>query len=279
MRLFSAVLIASALLSAAASAQTLDRIKETKQLNIGFRTDAAPLSFLDTSNNPAGYTPLICDRIAQAIADKLQLENMNASFIPVETKTRFEKVASGEIDMLCGAATITLSRREIVDFSVPIYVDGTSVMLPQAAGNSLADLKGKKVGFRSATTTAEAVVNSFESAGLEAEMIRFDNHPAGFEALKNGELDAYFADQSILLVNFISGNMQDRFKVMDKILTIEKQGIALPRGDSDFRLLVDTVISELYASGAIRQLFSQAMPGVEPGAAMNAMYVMSPTLP
>lgn len=279
MRLFSTVLTIATLLSASAFAQTLDRIKETKQLNIGFRTDAAPLSFIDNSNNPAGYTPLICDRIAQAIADKLQLENMNASFIPVETKTRFEKVASGEIDMLCGAATITLSRRELVDFSVPIYVDGTSVMLPQAAGNSLADLNGKKVGFRSATTTAEAVVNSFESAGLEAEMIRFDNHPAGFQALQNGELDAYFADQSILLVNYIAGNMQERFKVMDKILTIEKQGIALPRGDSEFRLLVDTVISELYASGTIRQLFSQAMPGVEPGAAMNAMYVMSPTLP
>ena len=29
---------------------------------------------------------------------------------------------SGEIDMMCGAATITLTRREIVDFSDPIRV-------------------------------------------------------------------------------------------------------------------------------------------------------------
>lgn len=279
MRAFSATVLALALLAGSATAQTLDRIRETQQLNIGFRTDAAPLSYLDADEKPAGFTPLICDQLAQAIADKLELNELNATFVPVETKSRFEMVANGEIDLHCGAATITLERRALVDFSIPVYVDGTSVLLPNDASDNLADLAGKKLGFRSATTTEQAVRNSFADAQIEAEMLRFDTHPAGFQALANGEIDAYFADQSILLVNYVSGGLTQDFKMMDEILTIEKQGLALPKGDSEFRLLVDTVLSEMYADGTMADLFRTALPGVEPGMALQALYVIAPTLP
>ncbi|GAB5436745.1 amino acid ABC transporter substrate-binding protein [Falsiruegeria mediterranea] len=279
MRLFSLALVTATLVAGAASAQTLDRIKETKQFNIGFRTDAAPLSYLDNNDKPAGYSPIICDQIAQAIANKLELDEMNATFIPVDSKNRFDKVASGEIDLLCGAATITLSRREQVDFSIPTYIDGTDVLLPRDASGDLRQLAGKKIGMRSATTTETAVKNSFSAAGVEAQMVRFDTHPAGITALKNGEISAYFADQSILLVNFIAAGMGNDFKISGEIMTVEKHGLAMARGDADFRLLVDSVLSDLYGTGAMADIFQTALPGVEPGFALDALHMVAPTLP
>ncbi len=278
MRLVS--LAASALLFAsAASAQTLDRIKSSGELKIGFRSDAAPMSFVDDTGRPSGYTPLVCDRLAQAIADKLQMDDLKATFLVVEPTDRFDKVASGDIDLLCGAATITLSRREKVDFSIPIYVDGTAVLLPKDASSDFNQLAGKKIGVRSGTTTEEAVVNSFGAAGVETELLRFASHPDGINAMASGEIAAYFGDQSILMFNYAAAGLTQDFKISPEIMTIEKHGIALAKNDADFRLLIDTVLSEMYANGTMEEIFRTILPGAEPGAALKALYIIAPTLP
>lgn len=279
MRILAAAIAAALMLGGSVTAQTLDRIKETKTLNLGYRTDAAPLSFADETGHPAGYSLLICSEIAQAIADALQMEELKAKFVVVDAANRFDKVANGEVDLLCGASTITLRRREQVDFSIPTYVDGTSFILPAGASVDLRQLDGKKVGFRNGTTTEEAVTVSFNSAAINVGYAPFDSHADGFDALRAGEIDAYFADQSILLFEFVTRNMGDKFQLSSEILTIEKHGFALAKGDTEFRLLVDTVLSSLYANGTMRKLFQNILPGAEPGLAMEAMYMMAPTLP
>ncbi|WP_171178892.1 amino acid ABC transporter substrate-binding protein [Ruegeria sp. HKCCA4633] len=278
MRLLS-VLIATALFTTGAVAQTIERITKNNEIRFGFRTDAAPLSYLNDQGRPFGLSPLICDRVAQSLAKKLELKELNVQFIPVDAKDRFDKIASGEVDVLCGAATITLSRREVVDFSIPIYVDGTSILLPIEAEGTMSALAGKRVGMRSNTTTEASVLNSFEAASIDANMVRFASHPDGIKALRDGEIDAYFADQSILLVNYIAAGLKGKFKLSQEILTIEKQGLAIQKGDYDFRLLVDRILSEMYAQGSMEEIFRIALPGIEPGEALKALYVIAPTNP
>ncbi len=274
--LSAAVLVIAA---ATSQAQTLDRIKETNTFNLGFRTDAPPLSYRDAEGRPAGFSLLVCSQIAQAVANYLQLEELNAEFIEVTAEDRFDKVASGEIDLLCGAATITLSRRDIVDFSVPTYVDGSAVMLPVGTESNLTALADKKVGVRGGTTTEEALENTLEATGLTPEVVVFDSHVTGMAAMEAGELEAYFADQSILMFLKANSEKGDDFNVMDRLLTIEKHGLALTRGDADFRLLIDGIVSGLYANGTMAQIFEETLPGAKPGQAMQALYLIAPTLP
>lgn len=270
---------AGLMLALPAAAQTLDRIQETKELRLGYRTDAAPLSFQDADGNPAGYSPLICAQLGQAVANALQMENLDAVFVPVDASTRFDMVASGEVDLLCGAATITLRRRNIVDFSIPTYIDGTAVMLPQAASGDIAALGGQKVGVRAGTTTEEALTNSLAQANVAAEVISYDSHTAGMSAMEDGDVAAYFADQSILLYLRATSPQAAGFKVSNEILSIEKHGLAMVRGDTDFRLLVDSALSRMYADGTMSDIFRAALPGVEPGRAIKAMVLTSPILP
>jgi polar amino acid transport system substrate-binding protein/glutamate/aspartate transport system substrate-binding protein len=65
---------------------------------------------------------------------------------------------------------------------------------------------------------------------------------------------------------------------MDKLLTVEKQGLAMSRGDSDFRLAVDAIISEMISAGVLQDIFRKTLPGATEGLALRAMYLMSPTL-
>ncbi|WP_424930904.1 amino acid ABC transporter substrate-binding protein [Amaricoccus macauensis] len=261
------------------SAQTIDRIKETGELRLGFRTDAAPLSYLGEGNQPRGYTPMLCARVAELLAIDLDLDDLTANFIPVTTENRFEKVANGEIDLLCGAATITIERRAQVDFSLPVFVDGTAVLMPIEAERDLSELEGKSIGVRSGTTTQEILTNSLEAAELSAEIIGFEDHEAGLAALENGEISAYFGDQSILYGLFYRSDMSERFAISDNTLTVEKQGLALRRGDADFRLAVDRALSHLYSNGTVEQTFADNFAGAQPGLALQALFLIAPELP
>lgn len=278
MRSFILTLATLVLLPTVLSAQTLDRIKESGKIVVGFRTDAAPLSYL-ADNRPQGFSPSICFALAGKLGAQLGMDNIDVIFEPVDTENRFDMVSSGQIDLLCGAASITLKRREQVDFSVPVYVDGTTVALKANGPQTLAGLAGSKVGVRSGTTTLEALTNSLNAQKIDADIVQFSDHPSGMAALDGDAIAAYFADQSILMNMILQKENREEFKVLEEILTVEKHGLAMARGDSDFRLAVDRGLSELFQEGVIRQAFDDTVRGAEPGFALEAMFLLSPTVP
>lgn len=278
MRILIACLMVAAMAPGLATAQTLEKIKQSGEMVIGFRTDAAPLSFLGDAG-PNGYAPALCVALAPHIAQSAGLEDMDVVFEPVTTDDRFDKVANGDVDLLCGAASITLERRELVSFSVPVYVDGTTVALKKGGPTTFEQLAGQKIGVRSGTTTLDALENSLSAAGLEAEIIQFDDHPSGMAALEGDAVTAYFADQSILMNMVMASDKRGDYKVLERILTVEKQGLALRRGDEDFRLAVDHGLSALFQKGTVREIFDESIPDAQTGLALEAMFLLSPTLP
>ena len=62
----------------------------------------------------------------------------------------------------------------------------------------------------------------------------------------------------------------------DTYLSIEPIALALRRGDSDFRLAVDTALSHIYRRGEIVQIFKGAVgPLNTPSALLAALYQVS----
>ena len=278
MKRFLMPLLAGVLLAGAAQAQTIDRIKETGMLKLGYRLDAAPLSFQAEDGGPAGFSPMVCVELAQGILNTIKIPNMDVEFVAVGMQDQFEKVAAGEIDLLCGASTITLKRRELVDFSIPTFADGTTVMLPINGSEDFAQLTGKKLGVRRGSTTETALNNTLASTATFAEVVRFNDHAAAMAAMENGELDAYFGDQSILAGLWLSSPVRGNLKLSTNLLTIEKHGLAMARGDTEFRLLVDRLLSNMYARGVMQAIFQQALPGVQPGEIHRAIFTMAPII-
>ena len=58
----------------------------------------------------------------------------------------------------------------------------------------------------------------------------------------------------------------DQMKVLDTLFAFAPVAMVLERGDEDFRLLVDTVISELYRSGEIEQVHRKYLGELREGA-------------
>ena len=151
-------------------------------------------------------------------------------------------------------------------------------MLPKGASRDLTSFAAQKIAVRSGTTTEEALGNTLQAANIDAEILSVDQHPQGVQMLLDGEVQAYFADQSILMGLKSSMDSENQLDVMDRLLTIEKQGLAMARGDADFKLAVDGILSDMYAGGVMRQIFLESLPGAKPGLAMDAMYLIAPIM-
>ncbi len=276
----AAGLLAVAFAAGPAAAQgVLDRIQETGELRLGYRADALPMSFVDDADLPAGYTVEVCEAVGEALRTSLGLDEIALTYTLVTPEDRFEAITEGRIDLLCGATTVTLERRAIVDFSIPVFVDGAAVLVKSGAEGDIASLAGKRVGVRAGTTTEEALRQTLSEAGMEAEVVEFDDHQAGREAVRSGDIAAYFGDQSILIGLILTSGAPDEFELSNDMMTIEKQALAMPRGDDAFRLAVDTALSELYISGRMQEMLIEAMPGVEPGLAIRALFLIAPDMP
>jgi ABC-type amino acid transport substrate-binding protein len=257
-RLVATALAAIVVLGAAAArAQTLERVKSTGIFTIGYREDAAPYSYRNALGEPDGYSIELCRAIATNVKDALGLANIKVVYRPVTTEDRFQEVQDGRVDIECGATTVTLSRRELVDFSLFTFIDGASVLLRADSPQDLKGLAGKKICVRGGTTTEQALRNTLAQEKIAAEVVTVGNHDDGLQRLRNGQIAAYFADRAILL--FLIMKSQDQgLRISERFFTFEPYALPLHRGDHAFRLLVDQTLSALYRSGRIHEIFTHS---------------------
>lgn len=250
------VLLAIAAQTAAAG--TLDRVRETGIFRIGYRADARPYSYQDSKGKPAGYIVDLCKEVAGALGP-----GVREKYVLVRADRRFAAVREGDVDILCDPSSITLARRELVDFSIPTYLDGAAVL--SRAYNPMRrfeDLGGKRVGVLIGTTTERVLKASLEKLGLEANVVAVHDHRNGMELVWDAKIDAYIADRGILAAMLREGG-RPGFALSKHYFSYETYGLVLPRGDNDFRLLVDRTLARLYRTGRIKSILAKTF-GNEP---------------
>src|SRR4029077_7599588 len=107
-------------------AATLDRVRETRVFKIGYRADAKPHSYRTEQGEPAGYVVDLCREVAAAVTQSVA--NVQVRFLLVPADQRFEAVRDERVAILCDPRSVTLARRELVDFSLPTFLDGASML-------------------------------------------------------------------------------------------------------------------------------------------------------
>lgn len=271
-----AVAVAGLAGNAAAASPTLDRIKATGTITFAYRDGAAPFSFKARSGRPQGYSVDLCEKVAASIGKALAVPAMKIDWRPVDAATRLDAVASGLADAECGTTTITLSRMERVDFSVPIFVDGGSVLV--RAKDHLArltDLKGRKIAVIPGTTTLPALQKALKIIEVSAEFVTVKTGAEGVALLLSGKADAYASDRVVLAgLKLAQGN--DELELVNQDFSFEPYALVVRRDDPDFRLAVNRALVGLYRSGEIDAVYVKWLaPLGQPGPLLNAMFYLN----
>ena len=273
MRLTAALIITALLAPICAFAGVLERVAETKILRIGYRVDAQPFSYERVTGEVAGYSVDLCRTVADTLKADLKLDTITIQYLSVTAETRFKAIQANEIDLLCGPTSATLSRRELVDFSLPTFVDGAGLMVrPGLQITKLSDLASKKLSVLAGTTTEKTLKISFPNADITL----VTDHQAGIDALKAATTDAYFADRTLLAFLRAKDPDAGALQIADTYLTIEPYALALPKGDTAFRLTVDKTLSRVFQSPRMLAIVKRSFGDAELGSLVNALYRIVP---
>jgi ABC-type amino acid transport substrate-binding protein len=259
-------------------AQTLDgtlkKIRDSRTITIGHRSDALPFSYVGDNKQPAGYSVELCKRVAASIGRQIKVQPLAIQWVATTSQNRLDLVRARKIDMECGSTTATLSRMEQVDFSSPIFVDTTGLLIRKAAGASnFAGLAGKKIAVIKGTTNEKALGTAMKRQGVKANVVTVQNREEGIAALEAGSVDAFAGDK--VLLHGLARKVKDpsQYGVLDEDLGFEPYAIVLPRGDAAFRLAVNRALGQIFKSDAIVGIFRSTFgTDFSPSPALLVMY-------
>jgi ABC-type amino acid transport substrate-binding protein len=276
LRVIVPVLLLCAVLPGGIAAQTLDRVAATKTVRIGYIADQAPFASKGTEDRPVGYAIDLCNRVVAEIGK--DIVGVKQVFVETTLAQAFDAVADDQIDLLCGAITVTIGRRETVDFSEPIFLTGMSGLLRADAPRDLRELflgertispprsptlrpyATSQIGGRDETTTEARLRRAIAEEGYGAAVLDFSTHKEGLAALESGEIDAYFGDRALLAGLLAQAQDASNLILANRLFTREPYGIAMKRGDADLRLAVDRALSSFYSSPDFAALLEKYFP-------------------
>jgi len=254
-------LIAAVTVAVAGTAQAqgrLDKIKSSGEITLGFRESSIPFSYLDGKQAPVGYSMDICQGVVQAVKKHLDLPEIKTKLVSVTSSTRIPLVANGTVDISCGSATNNAERQKQVSFSPTIFVTTLRfVSKKDHHFKSLADLKGKTVVSTSGTSNLRWLTQANAEQKLGMRIIPAKDHSAGFLTVDSGRASAFFMDDVLLVGLVASSRNPDSWTINDQSFSIEPYGLILPKGDPEFKKVVDDAVKAMMADGTVAKAYEK----------------------
>ncbi len=238
------LIIAAAVMSTAAAAA------EEKTLTVGVTTTGVPFTFVDTATGkPTGAMVDLAEAIA---ADN----GMTVEFEVTSFSALIPSLTTKKIDAISAGMLITAARKEVVDFSDPVYSYGEALFVAGTDKKEyqLEDLKGEVVGAQVGTAFAD----SLKKTGLFKEIKLYDSIADIMREVKLGRIKAGFGDAPIVAYQLSKNpDLGVRMVAGYKPLVPGEVALAIRKDDAELLKQVNASIAKLKESGKLNEIFKK----------------------
>ena len=237
-----------------AQQDTMAKIKESGVLTIGTRTGSPPFAYINKDNQWVGFS---IDLVEQLVKPAVEKEVGRA--VKVEKKesapqTRIPLLTSNAVDLIAETMTDTPQRRESVDFSLTFFYTGAQFLVKKGSPiKSINDIGGKRIASQQGSTNAKIIREKMPTAQLR----EFPDQPAAFQALIQGQVDAYTNDGIQLWgLKAKAPNAAD-WEIVGDFFSEEPYGMAMRKGDAKFKQAVDAGLKNGFESGKYFEIYDK----------------------
>ena len=257
----------------------LKKIKDSGTLTLGVRDSSIPFSYLDDKQSYQGYSIDLCLKAATAIQKKLGLTSLNIKMVPVTSATRIPLIANGTTDISCDSATNNQERWNQVAFSVTEFVTANKFLSKKSANlKTLEDLKGKTVVSTSGTSNLKQITALNAERNLGMNILAAKDHAEAFLMVETGRAAAFVMDDILLSSLAANSKAPADYQVSSEALSVEPYGLILPKGDNDFKKVVDDALTVVYKGDDIKKIYAKWFQSPIPPKGVNLNVPMSPQL-
>jgi polar amino acid transport system substrate-binding protein len=249
---FSVLLLLFGLVSLLSSgvgvAGTVQDVKARGKLIVGVKTDFPPFGFLDEKRVNKGFDI----DIARTLAKDLFGNEDAVEFVSVTSENRIPFLTSGKIDLVAATLTITEEREKQVDFSIPYFVTGETILVrADSRITKYQDLAGKKVATIKGSTGDIAMRELVPTA----ERIKFQRNFEALQALKEGRVEAFVQD-FILLFNLLQKNPGLKMAGLQPFRP-GRYGLAVRKGDKEWLNFINATLTKMKETGEYDKLLGR----------------------
>lgn len=237
---------------------TLDQIKSSKQLTIGYRESSVPFSFLDQNQKPVGFSLDLCSQIVDHLKKSLGVPELNVKYLPVTSANRIPLIQNGTVTIECGGTANSLDRQKQVGFSVATFVSHTKWLTKKGSGiNSAQDLKGKTVVVTQGSNAVQFVKQISDKDGLGLSIVQAHDHAESMLMLQSGRAAAFMEDDILLAAKKAEASNPDQYAFLPDSYNTLYYGLMVPKDDPELKALVDKTLSEMMASGEFVRIYKK----------------------
>ena len=193
--------------------------------------------------------------LAQLLTRYILGDESKYRFTQVNSSTREQVLINDQVDMVFATYSITPARTEKIAFAGPYYSSQAGVLVKSnnTTIQSYNDLVGKKVATQ-AGSTGPAILAQFAPKAVVQE---FQTHQEALDALRQGRVDAYVTDHTLLL-NALSLGTGDAKLAGAPFGAQDPYGIGLPKG-SDGAAFVNAFLKKIQADGTWAKLWTTSI--------------------
>ena len=233
---------------------TLERINQSGTLTIGTRTGSPPFAYVNAKNEWVGFSiDLVEELVKPAIEKKLgkpiKLEKKEST-----PPTRIPLLTSNAVDLIAGTMTDTRTRRDSVDFSITFFVTGAQFLVKKGSKiRGIKDIDGKRIAAQQGSTNAKII----REKAPKAQLREFPDQPAAFQALLQGQVDAYTNDGIQLAGLKAKAQNPAQWEIVGDFFSYEPYGMAMRKNDADFRNVVNNGLMDGIESGKYFEIYDK----------------------
>lgn len=233
---------------------TLAKIDKSGNLTIGTRRGSPPFAYVNPNNEWVGFS---IDLVEKAIITALN-KKLNKQ-IKLERKestpqTRIPLLTANAVDLIAETMTDTQSRRESVDFSLTFFVTGAQFLVKKGSPiKGIQSIANQRIAAQQGSTNAKII----RARVPNAKLLEFPDQPAAFQALAQGQVQAYTNDGIQLAGLRAKAPKPDDWAIVGEFFSYEPYGMAMRKNDSDFRHVINVGLMDAIESGLYFQLYEK----------------------
>jgi len=259
---------------------TLQKVKETNRIVLGFQEASVPFSYLDGNQKAIGYALDICMKIVDAVKRELKLSSLDVETSPVTSSNRIPLMMNGTVDLVCSATTNNAERQRQVAFTNSHFLSATRFAVRKSDNITTIDhLKGKPVVAVAGSTNMVQLnqVNAARNLGITP--LAAKDQAEAFLILETGRAAAYVLDDVQLAVAIARSKDPSAYIISEEAFSkAEPYGIMLRREDAAFKAVADRATAELYRSPEIEAIYKKWFEAPVPPNGLNFKTPMTAVL-
>ena len=190
--------------------------------------------------------------LAQLLTRYILGDASKYQFTQVTSSTREQVLINDQVDLVFATYSITPARAEKISFAGPYYTSQAGVLVKanNTAIQSYNDLAGKKVATQAGSTGPAILAQYAPKAAVQ----EFQTHQEAVDALRQGRVDAYVTDYTLLL-NTLSLGTGDAKLAGSPFGAQDPYGVGVPKG-SDGAAFINAFLKKLEADGTWAKLWT-----------------------